>query len=140
MGLHQYSSGIEVRRTVQLIGESMADKIYFVRETQYGYTTEGPNGHKLQSTLDDGWQRTVAFAKALERAFLEGQKSFSGATDVAVALELLKSLREDLDTATIEDLRARVRLVASRADALAKRLQTMRHTNAQDKIFRPDEI
>jgi hypothetical protein len=118
----------------------MTEKTYVVRETQFGYTTEGPNGHKWQTTPEDGWQRTVAFAKALERAFLEGQKSFSSDMDIAVALELLRSLREDLDSATLADLRARVRLVASRADVLSKRLEAMRHSNGQDRIFQPEAI
>ena len=113
----------------------MAEKIYFVRETQFGYTIEGPNGHKWQSTREDGWQRTVAFAKALERAFLEGQKSITSDVDLSVAFELIKTLGEDTETSP-DDLKARVRLITSKAAKVAFNLETARAANGREKSYR----
>lgn len=116
----------------------MAEKIYFVRETQFGYTVEGPNGHKWQSTREDGWQRTVAMAKALERAYLEGQKSISGNMDLLVTFELIKTLGEDTDT-SLEDLRSRIRLIRTKAEKVVAGLEEARTANLRDKAYRPGD-
>jgi hypothetical protein len=117
----------------------MAEKIYFVRETQFGYTIEGPNGHKWQSTAEDGWQRTVAFAKALERAFLEGQKSVTGDMDLMITFELIKTLGEDTMTSSLEDLQARLRLISSRAKAVVAKLEATRASNTRERPYRGDD-
>jgi hypothetical protein len=114
-----------------------AEKIYFVRETQFGYTIEGPNGHKWQATPEDGWQRAVAFAKALERAFLEGQKSITTDMDLMVAFELIKTLGEDENLST-EDLQSRIRIISRKADKAAAKLEAARQSNTRERTFRDD--
>ena len=116
----------------------MAEKIYFVRETQYGYTIEGPNGHKWQTTTEDGWQRTVAFAKGLERAFLEGQRSVTGNMDLMITFELIKTLGEDTEALSLEDLKARIRLISSRANKAVETLEAARVSNMRERAFRPE--
>lgn len=116
----------------------MADKLYLVKETQFGFTVEGPHGHKWQATPEDGWTRAVAFAKALERAYLEGQQSVTTDMDLMITFELIKTLGEDAQTASLDDLRARVRLILGRVDKVVQKLEEARADNVADRIARPD--
>lgn len=116
----------------------MAEKLYLVKETQFGFTIEGPNNHKWQATTEDGWTRAVAFAKALERAYLEGQKSVTSDLDLMVTFELIKTLGEDADTASPEDLKARVRMILAKASKVSERLEAARAANVADRPARPD--
>jgi len=116
----------------------MPQKLYLVKETAFGFTIEGPNGHKWQSTTEDGWQRAVAFAKALERAYLEGQKSITSDMDLLVTFELIKTLGEDADTSSLDDLKARVRMILAKAVKVSDRLEEARAANISDRVARPD--
>lgn len=113
------------------------EKLYLVRETQFGFTVEGPNGHKWQATTEDGWTRTVAFAKALERAFLEGQKSITQDMDIMMLLALIETLGEESQGLSPEDLKARYRLVMSRAQKLSDKFDAARQANVGEDIYRP---
>ena len=112
----------------------MAEKLYLVKETQFGFTVEGPNNHKWQATTEDGWTRAVAFAKALERAYLEGQKSVTSDMDLMVTFELIKSLGEDAETVSIDDLKARVRMILAKATKVSQRLEEARADNISDRV------
>lgn len=114
------------------------EKLYLVRETQFGYTIEGPNGHKWQATPEDGWQRTVAFAKALERAFLEGQKSITSDVDVLVTFELIRTLSEDTDV-DVAELRARLKLITGKASKVLEKIEAAQAANVREKVYRPGE-
>lgn len=116
----------------------MTEKLYLVRETQFGFTVEGPNNHKWQATTEDGWTRAVAFAKALERAYLEGQKSVTADMDLMVTLELIKALGEDTEDASADDMKARVRMIVSKASKVVQRLDSARADNVADRIAKPD--
>src|SRR5690348_13738306 len=114
------------------------EKLYLVKETQFGFTVEGPNGHKWQATPEDGWTRAVAFAKALERAYLEGQKSVTSDMDLLVTFELIKTLGEDADAVSADDLKARLRMILSKSSKVAQRLEEARAANISDKVARVD--
>jgi len=114
------------------------DKLYFVRETQFGYTIEGPNGHKWQATTEDGWQRAVAMAKALERAYLEGQKALTSDVDLLVTFELIRTLSDDTDVDATE-LKSRLKLITSKAAKVMAKIEEAQADNIRENIYRPGD-
>ena len=112
-------------------------KLYMVRETQFGYTIDGPNGHKWQAAAADGWTKAVATAKAFQRAYLEGQKSITTTTDILVMIELIKSLSEETSTLSIKDVQARLRTVQVKTEKVSLLLEQARTGNTLDRVARP---
>src|SRR5581483_12474393 len=71
-------------------------RAYFVKENGYGgYDIIGPNQQKWVCKPEDGRSRATGFAKHLERAYLEGQKSITLDVDLAVAFELLGKMNAE---------------------------------------------
>lgn len=111
-------------------------RVYFVKENEYGTCIDGPNGHRWVCKPEDGFSRATGFAKALERAYLEGQKSITQDLDLAVVLEML----EDLGTVgDITEFQARVDKLIRRSADSRRKLANIRALNAKHQINKATE-
>ncbi len=104
-------------------------RVYFVKETEYGLEVGGPNGHKWVCKSDDTWSRATGFAKALERAYLEGQKSITLDVELAIALDSLAELGNNLQTMNADALRAKVQSLAAKTSKVKHKMDSIRALN-----------
>lgn len=67
-------------------------RAYKIKETQWGTAIDGPNGHRWMCKPDDAPARITALAKALDRAYLEGQVALVHDEDIRQALLALETV------------------------------------------------
>lgn len=68
-------------------------RAYQVAENEFGLIIEGPNAHRWVCKPDEGRGRATGFAKALDRAYLEGQLSITA--ELTTVLRRVQALIEE---------------------------------------------
>lgn len=114
-------------------------RVYFVAQTDYGIEVQGPNGHRWTCKADEGRSRAVGFAKALERAYLEGQKSITMDAEIAVGIEALDELVQYAPDLSSEAILRKLASLAGRTDKARKKLASIRFLNHNLQAHQPQQ-
>jgi hypothetical protein len=97
-------------------------RIYDVQETQWGFNVVGPSGHTWVCSPTDNRARATAIARALERAYVEGQKEVTQDKDLLFLLTVLGLVGDPPEAGDME----RVALLRTKAQVILRKIERLK--------------
>ncbi len=108
-------------------------RAYNVKETQWGFCIDGPHGHKWVCKEGDTRSRANTFAKALDRAYLEGQRATAKDVGVLGLLRLMEQFVEEAPGLDPAEAATRLESIAERSRGLKAKLERLRETGKPEE-------